>query len=248
MKIALIGYGRMGHEIERVALEAGHEIAATFDPSAPDATHREVMAEGLERADVCVDFSHADGVLANLRTACAAGKPSVIGTTAWEKDLSEARRVVEALGGGMIHAPNFAIGVQTMFHVVAECARALDRLADFDVAVMESHHRGKADSPSGTAKRLANILLEEVTAKDTLLTDTPQRAPLANELHVVAQRIGAEPGSHTVTFDLGDEVLRISHASRSRAVFARGAVKAAEWIVGRTGVHEFRDLLFGRDD
>jgi 4-hydroxy-tetrahydrodipicolinate reductase len=244
MKIALFGYGRMGHEIERMAREMGHAVVATFDPKAPGVTAAHATAELLKDADVCVEFSLAEAVLANLEAACGAGKPVVIGTTAWESSLPRARQMVESAGTGMIHGPNFAIGVQTLFHVVAECARTLDKLTDCDASVFETHHRGKADSPSGTAKRLARVLIDNLRAKDTMVAGDLQRAIKPNELHVASQRLGVDPGTHVVTFDLGDETVTIKHAARSRAIFARGALKAAEWIIGRKGVYEFTDMLF----
>jgi len=246
MNIALFGYGRMGHEIERLADEAGHRIVATFDPAAPGASFTEATAERLSGADVCADFSRAAAVLSNIRAACEARKPIVVGTTAWEADLPAARELVQAAGIGLIHAPNFAIGVQTMFHVVAQCARTLDGLMEPDAAVFETHHRGKADSPSGTAKRLARILLDNLRRKNTLITDPVQRPMAPNEIHVVSQRLGADPGTHTITFDLGDETIEIRHAARSRAIFARGALKAAEWVLHRNGVFEFADMILSK--
>jgi len=244
MKIALFGYGRMGREIERLAREMGHTVVATFDPVAPGATDREVTAGRVAEADVCLDFSRGDAVLSHVRVACEARKPIVVGTTAWEADLAEASRLVETAGTALIHAPNFAIGVQVAFRLVGECARLLDAAAgDCDVSIHEIHHRGKADSPSGTAKRLAALLLEGLRAKDTVVTGAPGRAMAPNEIHVTAQRVGVNPGTHIVTFDLGDETLEIRHAARGRAIFARGALKAAEWIVGRKGVYSFDEVL-----
>jgi 4-hydroxy-tetrahydrodipicolinate reductase len=175
--------------------------------------------------------------------ACRARKPCVIGTTGWEADLSAARELVKSTGGAAIVAPNFAIGVQTLFHLVAECARTLDRLADFDVSISETHHRLKADSPSGTAKRLADILLRSVEGKTRMIDAAPQRALSPDEIHVSAQRVGANPGAHTVIFDLGEETIEICHAARSRAIFAAGALKAAEWIIGKEGFHQFEELI-----
>lgn len=246
MKIALFGYGRMGREIERLAVEARHEIALRYDPSGGSNDCRQsITSDDLSEVDVCIDFTHADAVLSNIALACDAKKPIVIGTTAWTDEIPEATRLIEAAGTGMIHAPNFAIGVQTMFRVVAECAAILNSATDFDVSVFEAHHRLKADSPSGTAKALANIVLDNVDAKTSIVNDAPQRALNNSELHVVSQRLGAIPGSHAVTFDLGEEVLEINHTSRGRGVFATGAVAAAEWIVGKTGVYEFSGMLFG---
>ncbi len=247
LRIALFGYGRMGREIERVALTAGHTIVTTFDPSDSEALVPGTPTPNqLSEADVCIDFSLAEAVLPNLEVAAAAGKPVIIGTTAWESGLPQAREIVERHGTAMLHAPNFSIGVQTLFRLTAECAKILNRIGpkDTDVGIIETHHRGKADSPSGTAKRLAQILLDHLAVKDLLVTDEPQRPMAPNEIHVVGHRMGAEPGAHTVAFDLGDEVLEIRHRARSRAIFARGAVQAAEWIVGRKGVFELTDMLF----
>ena len=244
MRIALFGYGRMGHEIEKIAAAAGHDCPVRVDPIADGATHLTATAEDLAPVDVCVDFSLGPSALGNIQTACAAGKPIVVGATAWEKDLEAARQEVARTDGALLWAPNFSIGVQTLFRLVREAARALDGLPGLDAAVIEAHHRGKADSPSGTAKRLAAILLEELAEKTTLATAL-DGAIAPEELQVVALRHGLEPGAHTVSFDLGEDVLELSHRARSRAVFARGAVRAAEWLVGRKGFYAFEDMLFG---
>jgi 4-hydroxy-tetrahydrodipicolinate reductase len=245
MKLALIGYGRMGREIERAAREAGHRIVAICDPNAPEALIRYATPESLADADAALDFSRADAVLSHIEAACAARVPIVIGATGWEADLARARKMVEDAAGAMIHASNFAMGVQVLFRLVEQAARAVDGLPDVDVSIHEIHHRAKADSPSGTAKSLARILLDAMNGKNAIVTDPAGLPPSPNQIHVTAQRVGAEPGTHTVRFDLGGEVLTIEHVSRGRAIFAAGALKAAEWIAGKQGVHEFREVLFG---
>lgn len=245
MKIALIGNGRMGREVERLAREEGHDIVAVLHPSAADPGRRVVTPENLVPAEVCVDFSIADAALDHVRAACRAGVPLVSGVTGWDDRLDEARELVEQAGVGMVHAPNFALGVQAMLDLVARAAALLGDRPGADVSVFERHHRGKADAPSGTARRLAETLLAALASKTRVIEGSPPGAPAPGDLRVVSERVGAEPGTHTVTFDLGDETLELRHAARGRSVFARGALLAAQWLPGRPGLHTFDEVLGG---
>lgn len=193
MKIALHGHGKMGKAIERL-----HD-----GPVVP-----------LEECDVCIDFSHADAVLDCVKQACAVGCDLVIGTTNWEKDLTQVQAMIEKAGIGLLHASNFSIGM-ALFVKLAEQAKAL--LGDYEVSGVEVHHSAKKDAPSGTAK----------------LLDVP----------FASVRVGKVPGTHTLIFDSEVDTIELTHRARSRDGFARGALRAAHWIRGKKGLFTLDDML-----
>ena len=237
MKIALVGHGRMGREVERVALTRGHEICAVFDVDAP-------LEEGssLNMASVLIDFSLADAVLGVLKAAARAGIPVVEGTTGWDGAMAEVRSIPNLT---MIHSPNFSIGVY-QFMQLARRAGALLGSLGYDCYVHEFHHRGKADSPSGTARKLASILLDTLPEKQRVLEDNCNRRIERDELQISSARVGRIPGIHEVGFDSESDTIVLRHEAHGREGLARGAVLAAEWIVNRTGIFsmdQFMDSL-----
>lgn len=234
MRIALIGYGRMGREVESIAVERGHEVVATFDEDRP------VTEEGLSPADVCIEFTHPSAVLHHVRTAAAARKDMVVGTTGWLAHLEEVRTLYRE--NGLLFAANFSIGVHAFLRIVRQAARIMNRLPDYDPFVVEVHHRQKVDSPSGTALRLAEVLLEEIDRKTEILRQAPDGRISAEQLHVASVRAGTVTGTHTVGFDSGADLLELKHTAKNRRGFALGAVHAAEWIRGRKGVFSMDDI------
>ncbi|HXF03803.1 MAG TPA: 4-hydroxy-tetrahydrodipicolinate reductase [Blastocatellia bacterium] len=241
MRIALIGYGKMGQEIARAAADAGIEVGAIFT-SRNNASGQGLTADALREIDVCLDFSTPQTVFTHLRALAQVGKPVVVGTTGWYDRLDEARQVVEHAGIGCVYAPNFSIGVNLFYRLIAQACRLFSPYPDFDPYVVEYHHRAKADYPSGTALRLADILLENLTAKARAVTRLSGR--LADEeIHVASVRGGAEPGRHVVGFDAPYETIEIVHSVRQRRAFAMGALLAARWIRTRRGFYRFDDLL-----
>lgn len=246
LKLALVGYGRMGHAVEEIALEEGHEIVARLDEG--DA----IDATGLAGADVAVDFTLPEAAVDNVRTISGAGVDVVVGTTGWYDRLDEARAAVEEAGTAMIWAPNFSLGVQLFFRAARRLARLTDALEQYDIHVHEAHHRHKVDHPSGTARSLADILVEELTRKGSWEEGPPAGAPDPSTLWVTSTRAGEIPGTHVVGVEGPDDRLELRHEARGRTGFARGAVAAASWVRGRTGVFTLDDMLaerFGtRDD
>ncbi len=206
LKIALIGYGRMGKKIEELA--PPHRIVAKYTAS---------LQSDLSDADVWIDFSHADGVMEHALSAAEMGKPLVIGTTGWEKDLKWVKEA--SLQTGVIYSPNFSLGVHRFAALLKAAAELLE---GYDAAGLEMHHRGKADQPSGTAKLLAQC---------------------ANDLTFASVRCGSITGHHSVIFDSPEDTITLSHQAKSRDAFAKGAIKAAEWIVGKRGFFTMDDLL-----
>lgn len=244
MKIALIGYGRMGKAVEQAALERGHEIAARVGSSWGRGTATGFKEEPeLDDARVCIEFSRPEAALPNLRRIAELGKPLVVGTTGWYRDLPLARRVVEEKDTGCVYAPNFSLGLNLYLQVVEKAARLFGSFEDYDVLATETHHRHKIDSPSGTAGRIGEILLEQIPRKRKIVTDSLNRAIAPDELHLLAGRAGHFPGTHSVTFDSHADSVELVHRARSRLGFALGAVLAAEWIHGRRGFYSFSRML-----
>lgn len=242
MKIALVGYGRMGHEVEAVALEAGHQVVARLDRE--DVVDREALAG----AEVAVEFSVPDAAPAILESLAAAGVPAVSGTTGWYDHLPRVRAAVERHGSALVHAPNFSVGVAVFHRWVRTVARDLDGLPDYDLALHETHHVGKVDHPSGTARLLAETVLSETDRKVRWAEGPPRGVPDPDTLWVTSARVGSVPGTHELVLDGPDDQIVLRHTARSRKGFARGALLAAEWIQGRTGVFTLDDVLDERLD
>ena len=244
MKIALVGYGRMGHAVEEVALERGHEIVARVDPVLDS---REVTPESLDDAEVAIEFSVPGAVTRNIGAIAEAGVDAVVGTTGWHSGaMDKAVAAVEAGGIGLIYAPNFSLGVQLFLRLARSAATLVNALEEYDVHVWEAHHRHKIDHPSGTAIHLADLLIEELDRKGRWSEAPPGGAPDAQVLYVASQRVGETPGTHVVGLEGPDDRIELRHEARGRAGFARGAVEAAEWIRGRPGVFTLDDMLAER--
>jgi 4-hydroxy-tetrahydrodipicolinate reductase len=219
MKLALIGYGKMGHIIEQAAGRAGHEVVCVRDL---------VVNRGrLEDAEVSLDFSEPAVVIDNLRTAAAAGTAVVIGTTGWYGRLDEAKGIVESHGIGCVYGSNFSIGVNLFFHVVRDAARLFAKFDAYDPFIEEAHHKFKKDAPSGTALSLKRLVTEASRG----------------EPPVTSVRAGYFPGTHVVGFDSLADTVELTHRARDRSGFAEGAVAAAEWIAGRKGFYEFSEVI-----
>jgi 4-hydroxy-tetrahydrodipicolinate reductase len=240
VRLALLGYGRMGHEIEAVALSRGHEIVAVVDDAAG------ATRGSLADAEVAIDFTTPEAAVPNILEAAALELDLVVGTTGWYDRLGEARAAVEAAGTGLVWSPNFSMGVQLFLRLAHEAGRLVDGLDEYDVAVHETHHRHKIDHPSGTAIRLAETLLGAVARKERWAEAPAGGAPEAGTLWVSSSRIGEVPGTHQIWLEGPDDTIEIRHAARGRSGFARGAVSAAEWIRGRKGFHGIEDMLAER--
>jgi 4-hydroxy-tetrahydrodipicolinate reductase len=242
VRIALIGYGRMGRIIGGMAQEKGHEIAAIVDPYC-EGCLPEITEETLGDAEVCVDFTQPNVAVENIRQVAALGRNMVVGTTGWYDRMDEARRAVEEGGVGLIWSGNFSIGVNALFRIIEGAARIFNRLPDYDVLAHEFHHRNKADSPSGTAKMIGRILLDNIDRKTELVYEMLDRRVEPHELHFSSSRGGAIPGTHLVAFDSAVDTIEIRHTARGREGFAVGAIMAAEFIQGRTGFYSIDDLM-----
>jgi 4-hydroxy-tetrahydrodipicolinate reductase len=234
MKIALIGYGKMGHEIEAVALEQGETVACTFDVGNP------VNTSDLADVDVCIEFSTPDTAIQNIRVALEAKKDIVVGTTGWYPRLSEIRPLVK--DSGLLYSPNFSIGVNMTFRLASALAEMMNNNPQYDAYIHEWHHRQKADSPSGTALKLAEILLSKLERKTKMETARVDGKIDPAALHVSSTRVGTVAGTHIVGFESDADSIEIKHVAKSRRGFAMGAVRAAQWLKGRKGVYTMDDV------
>ncbi len=247
MNIALVGYGRMGHEIEQVLISRGHSCSVRIDPvatKADAASLREAFA-GAERAkpDAVIEFASAEGVVENAQWYTGHGVPAVVGTTGWEDRREEVRSIVEQAGGAYLWGANFSVGANLFFAIVQAAGRLVDHFEDYDSMLFETHHRGKKDSPSGTALEAARRLIAVSSRKQDIVTDALQRRIEPQELHVASLRGGSVPGIHQLSFDSPFDTITVSHSARTRAGFALGSVLAAEWLAGRSGFFSVDDFF-----
>jgi 4-hydroxy-tetrahydrodipicolinate reductase len=240
MKLALIGYGRMGHAVEAAAAQRGHEVVARLD--AGDRIDRASLAG----AQVGIDFTVPDAVEHNVRRVAEAGANLVIGTTGWYERMKDVEREVRTAGIGCVWSPNFSLGVHLFFRLAREAGRLANALEEYDVHVHEAHHRHKLDHPSGTARKLADILVEAVERKRSWREGPADGAPDPGVLWVSSTRAGEIPGTHEVALEGAADSIVLTHVARGREGFASGAVAAAEWVSGRKGFFGIDEMLADR--
>jgi len=230
MKIALLGYGKMGQTIERIALERGHEIVLKKDEFN--------TYEGLSNADVAIDFSIPMVAVSNISSCFHANVPVISGTTGWLEDYDEMVALCVAKNGAFISSSNFSLGVNLFFELNEYLAKMMSKFDSYQVEMEEIHHTQKLDAPSGTAISLAKGVIE-----NSAYTKWTLGNPKPNEIHIEAKRIENIPGTHTVTYNSVVDSIEIKHTAHNRDGFALGAVIAAEWIVGKKGVFTMKDVL-----
>ena len=236
MKIALVGYGKMGHMLESTALSFGHQVVVTVDPIAPDAKVKVAAGDGdaLAKAvkdsgaEGIIEFTHPSAVMGNINALLPLGLPMVVGTTGWTDKVEEVKALTARTSGTIMHSANFSIGVNLFYKIVEEAARLVSNFDEYDAAVWEMHHNQKADSPSGTALDIARHLMAGDKRKTQIVTDAFHSKPEPNQLHVSSTRCGSVPGTHTVFFDSNADTIELTHTARSRQGFANGAVHSLE--------------------
>jgi 4-hydroxy-tetrahydrodipicolinate reductase len=242
MKIALLGYGRMGRAVETVATARGHEIVVRLDiDDNPDG--RGLTRERLAGAEVAIEFTTAEAAPRNVEGLAECGVNAVVGTTGWYDRLGEVSSEVERMGVGLIYAPNFSLGTQVFFRLAALAAELAERLNGYDAYVLEAHHRHKRDHPSGTAAKVADLLVSTLSSKTRWKAGTDDSPIDPTVLQVTSVRAGEIPGAHVVGLEGPHDRLEIRHEARARTGFAEGAVRAAEWVRGRRGVFTLEDML-----
>ena len=234
MKIALLGYGKMGKVIERIALERGHEIVLRKGSQDSFA--------GLENADVAIDFSVPSSAVLNVSTCFNTGIPVICGTTGWLEQYEEMVALCNEKNGSFIYGSNFSLGVNIFFELNEYLAKMMSNLKQYKVSMEEIHHTQKLDAPSGTAISLANGIIKNTSYENWTLDDAK-----GHEIHIEAKRIENIPGTHSIFYDSNVDQIEIKHTAHSREGFALGAVVAAEWIIGKKGVFTMKDVLFSEN-
>jgi 4-hydroxy-tetrahydrodipicolinate reductase len=229
VKIAIIGNGKMGKTVAGLATERGHTIH-TIVNRLENAGGRALTAERLTGADVAIEFTAPDAAVANLERLIGLGIPTVTGTTGWTESLPKVSELVRQRAGALLHAANFSVGVHLFFRTARELARSFRGRPEFAVSIHEEHHKTKVDATSGTALLLQRQLWAE---------EPGRRFP------ITSVRAGDAPGTHMLSYTGPHETVTLTHVTRSREVFAAGALAAAEWLPGRTGVFTFDQMLFG---
>ncbi len=225
--LAIVGYGKMGKLIERLAPEYGFEVHATF--CSGDNLHGQGLShETLRGVDVAVEFTTPEAAPENIRRLAALGVNAVVGTTGWFEGVSAARAAVEQAKTGLVWAANFSVGVNVFLQIVSNAAALFAKHPEYEAWGWEIHHSAKKDAPSGTLKKLT----EEIRA-----------AGYARPVSLSSNRAGATPGTHEIGFDSAADTVTLRHTARSREGFARGALQAARWIVGKKGFYEFKEIL-----
>jgi 4-hydroxy-tetrahydrodipicolinate reductase len=227
-RLAIIGYGKMGKLIEQLAPGYGFAVALKLDEF-NNANYEGVTAENFRGIDVAVDFSIPAAVVENVERVAALGVNMVLGTTGWLDRVDRVKAAIDKNRIGLVWSPNYSIGVNVFARLVSEAARLLAAEPEYGAWAWEIHHSTKKDAPSGTLLKLV---------------DEMKAAGFARAIDVSSNRAGAHPGTHEIGFDSAADTLTLRHVARSREGFARGALKAAQWVVGKKGFHEFREILF----
>ena len=243
MKIALIGYGKMGKLLERFAQERGHEICITID--ADNAS--DIRSERFKEADVAIEFSVPHAALEHIYDAFEADVPIVVGTTGWYDELAAVEQKCRAGNNTLLYASNFSVGVNVFFYVNKVLARLMNSYPQYDVQVEEIHHTQKLDAPSGTAITIAEGILDGLERKNTWVNEVIGQQDdvitKPNELLIESHRIEEVPGTHTVIYSSEVDELEFKHTAHSRAGFALGAILAAEWLHGKKGFYSIQDMF-----
>lgn len=236
MKIALIGYGKMGKTIEQIALNRGHQIVSIVDINNPE----EFQSDNFKSADVAIEFTTPATAFDNYMKSFAAGVPVVSGTTGWLDRISEIKEKCEKEGKTFFYASNFSIGVNIFFALNKYLAKIMNNFSSYDISMTETHHIHKLDAPSGTAITLAEGIIENVDRKERWTLETAEQP---TDLPIHAIREGEVPGIHEVTYESDVDYISIKHDAKSRAGFALGAVVAAEFTAGKKGFLGMDDML-----
>lgn len=231
MKIALLGYGKMGKTIERLARERGHEVVLRIT--------EDVEKHDLQQADVAIDFSVPDAAFKNITTCFKSMVPVVSGTTGWLQQYDEAIKVCKENDAAFIYASNFSLGVNIFFELNRKLAQMMKNFPDYKVGIEEIHHTQKLDAPSGTAITLAEQIMAISAKKGWALENAKE-----DEIPVTAKRIENVPGTHIISYESPVDTIKIEHIAHSREGFALGAIVAAEWLQHKKGIYNMKDVLF----
>jgi len=236
MKIAIIGYGKMGKAIESIALERGHEISLKVDSS----NSGSISSKDLESSDVAIEFSRPENAVSNIKMCVEAKTPIVVGTTGWYDEYDAVSDLVKANDTALLAATNFSVGVNIFFELNKKLAAMMEPQKDYRSMITEIHHLQKLDSPSGTAITLAEGIIEKHSGYKQWENDVPQDP---STLAILSEREAEVPGTHIIEYSSDIDEISISHKAKNRKGFALGAVLAAEYIHGKSGIYQMKDVL-----
>ncbi|HXI00340.1 MAG TPA: 4-hydroxy-tetrahydrodipicolinate reductase [Sphingobacteriaceae bacterium] len=243
MKLALLGYGKMGHIIEQFALDRGHEIVLKIE----ELNAEELTVENLKKADVAIDFSTPATVINHIQMCFSANVPVVVGTTGWYNQLDEIKQKCLAGNNTLLYGSNFSVGVNVFFHVNKILAKIMNTYPQYEVLVEEIHHTQKLDSPSGTAITIAEGIVNGLERKtkwvNELVGDEQEVITKSDQLLIESHRLEEVPGTHTVIYSSEVDDIEFIHKAHNRNGFALGAILAAEWINGKTGFYSVNDIF-----
>lgn len=236
MKIAIVGFGKMGHMIKTIAEKRGNQVVLTADVVAQDAdfisSDSKAIAEAVKNsgAEGVIEFSHPSAVMNNISALLPQKIPMVVGTTGWLDKLDSVTEDARKNDCALFYSANFSIGVNIFYKIVEQASKLISAYDDYDAAVWEAHHNTKADSPSGTALEIARCVMKGMPSKTELVNGNFSARPEKHQLQVAATRVGCVPGTHTVFYDSAADTIELTHTARSREGFALGAVCACEWL------------------
>lgn len=230
MNIALFGYGKMGQMLEKIGMARGHHIIAKIDV--------ETTQIDFSNIDVAIDFSTPDAAFKNITDCFKNNVPVISGTTGWLSRFDEAKGICKKYDSGFIYASNFSLGVNIFFELNKNLAKMIANLEQYKVSLEEIHHTQKLDAPSGTAITLAEGIIENTVYSNWKIDEAED-----NEILITSKRIGKVPGTHTINYESSVDAIEIKHTAHNREGFALGAIIAAEWIKGKTGVFSMKDVL-----
>lgn len=236
MKIGIIGYGRMGKEIEKIALDRGHTVDLIIDVD----TKHLFTSEHLSKLDVAIDFSIPSAAVDNIHTCLEAGLPLVVGTTGWHDKLEDVKKACEDKNGSVLHGSNFSVGVNIFFEINKRLAEIMNKFPDYNVSMEETHHTKKLDAPSGTAISLAEDVIANMDRVSKWELDNDKDLDVLN-IHAIRKE--NVPGIHKVTYDCPIDTIEIFHSAKNRKGFALGAVLASEFLVGKKGVYNVKQMF-----
>ena len=236
MKIALIGYGKMGKAIEQIAISKGHEIVLKIDISNNDAFNK----ENISKADVAIEFTGPHSAFENVMKCLEFGIPVVCGSTGWLDKWNEAKKLCEDKNGTLVYASNYSIGVNLFFELNIYLAKLMSNQQEYEVMLKEIHHTQKKDAPSGTAITLAQQVLQYITTKKSWVNRTAENN---QELSIISERVDPAPGTHKIKYYSAVDEIEIIHTAYNREGFAGGAILAAEFAVGKKGILSMKEVL-----
>ncbi|RMG76665.1 MAG: 4-hydroxy-tetrahydrodipicolinate reductase [Bacteroidetes bacterium] len=235
MKIAIIGYGKMGKVIEKLALDNNHEVCLKVTSA-----NKNFSAEELKNCDVAIEFSTPQSAKDNILKCFEANIPVVVGTTGWYDDFEEVRQICEEKKQRLFYASNFSIGMNIFFQLAEFAAKIMEQYPEYDIEIEEVHHTEKKDAPSGTAITLAQKIMKHISRKTSWTPESPK----PNEIYIDSARIKDVPGTHTIVFSSEIDDIHLTHQAHNRLGFASGALKAAEWVIHQPpGVYTMEEMM-----